>query len=470
MKELDFPSGFVFGSATAAYQIEGAVKEDGRGLSVWDTFTHKKGKIRNNENGDVACDHYHRYKDDVALMKEMNLDAYRFSISWSRIIPQGTGVINQSGIDYYVNLVDALLEANITPYVTLFHWDMPQALDDKYGGFLSRQAAYDFAEYAEVVVKALGNKVSNWITLNEPWEHGCLGYFMGKHAPGKIKPWRFLQVMHHQYLAHGLAVQKIRAHCPDSTVGITLSFTPVSPKTEHPKDHLAASLAHEFVNTVTLDPLINGHYPKALWNKFKWFQPKIEEGDWDIIRQPVDFYGINNYSREYAYFSRWIPWLNIWIEGSGDVPDTEFVKDGVQHTSMGWEVYPEGLSQVLGWFRNDYGNPKVYITENGAAYDDKIVDGVVDDPKRIDYLQQYLSAAKDAIERGSNLHGYFVWSLMDNFEWAVGFDKRFGLIHTDYVTQKRTIKSSGYWYKSLIESNRQRSSTHAQTADDEQHA
>ncbi len=454
MNKLNFPKNFVFGSATAAYQIEGAVNEDGRGPSVWDTFCRKKGKINNNENGDIACDHYHRYKDDVALMKEVGLDAYRMSIAWSRILPEGTGEVNQAGLDFYSNLVDELLAAGITPYITLFHWDMPQALDDKYGGFLSRQSTYDFANYTEIVIKALGDRVKNWITLNEPWEHGCFGYVMGKHAPGKVKPWRYLTVMHHQLLAHGLAVAKIRQYCPDAQIGITLSFTPIYPKTDSEEDKKAAALANEFMNFITLDPLLKGHYPKALWKKFGWFKANIEPGDWDIIQQPLDFIGINNYSREFAHYNRWVPVLNAWIEDGGDVPDADFIKDGVQHTSMGWEVFPEGLSEILRWFREDYGNPKVYITENGAAFNDQLVDGKVNDPKRIKFLEQYMTAAHEAITLGSDLHGYFVWSFLDNFEWAAGFDKQFGIVHVDYSTQKRTIKQSGLWFSDLIAQNK----------------
>lgn len=454
MKDSIFPKDFIFGTATASYQIEGAVTEDGRGLSVWDTFSHKKGKIRKGHTGDIACDHYHRYKGDVDLMKEMGLDAYRLSISWSRVMPSGTHVVNPAGIEFYSNLVDELLAAGITPYVTLFHWDMPQALDDKYGGFLSRQAAYDFAEFVEVMVKALGDRVKNWITLNEPWEHGCFGYVMGKHAPGKVKPWRYLTVMHNQHLAHGLAVKKIRQCCPDAQVGITLSFTPIYPKTSSNKDLKATALANEFMNFVSLDPLLKGHYPKELWKRFGWFKAKIEQGDMDIIQQPVDFIGINYYSREFAKYSPWVPFLNAWIEDGGEVPDADFVKNGVQHTSMGWEVYPQGLSDILQWFREDYGNPKVYITENGAAFNDTIENGVVDDPKRIEFLKRYMNVAKQEIEKGSNLHGYFVWSFLDNFEWAAGYDKQFGIVHVDYQTQKRTIKNSGLWYKDLIVKNK----------------
>lgn len=455
MTELIFPKGFIFGTATAAYQIEGAVTKDGRGPSIWDTFSHRKGKIRNNDHGDHACDHYHKFKQDIALMAELGVDAYRLSIAWPRIMPQGTGAINQAGIDYYSELIDCLLEAGITPYVTLFHWDMPQALDDKYQGFMSRQAAYDFAEYAAVVVKALGDRVKNWITLNEPWEHGFFGYVTGKHAPGKVKPWRFLTVMHNQFLAHGLAVKQIREHCPDAQVGITLSYTPIYPVSRSEQDQQASDIANELINKITLDPLLKGHYPTNLWRKFGCFRPKIQEGDWQVIQQPVDFIGINNYSREFAYYTPWLPILNAWVEGQDELPDSDFEREGVQYTSMGWEVYPQGLTDVLTWFREDYGNPKVYITENGAAFNDKVVDGEVKDQKRIDFLQQYMQAAKQAIDSGSNLYGYFVWTLLDNFEWAAGYDKQFGLIHVDHKSQQRTVKNSGWWYRQLIEQNKQ---------------
>mgnify|MGYP000651211792 CR=1 FL=1 len=451
-----FPKSFIFGTATASYQIEGAVDVDGRGPSIWDVFTHKKGKIRNNHNGDIACEHYARFKGDVKIMKKMGIDAYRFSISWSRILPNGTGVVNPQGLQFYSDLVDELLAAGITPYVTLFHWDMPQALDTRYGGFLSRQAAIDFNKYVEIVVGALGDRVENWITLNEPWEHGCLGYVIGKHAPGKIKPWRFLTVMHNQFLAHGLAVNTIRQLQPNAQVGITLSFTPVYPRTTSTKDAYAAEMANEFINKVSLEAIINGKYPDNLWHKFRWFKPQIDANDWPLITAKLDFIGINNYSREFAHYHRFVPFINAWIEGGGDVPDHDFVKDGVQHTSMGWEVYPDGLKEVLRWFREDYGNPKVYITENGAAFNDQLISGEVADPKRIEFLNRYMHAAQESIELGSNLHGYFVWSFLDNFEWAAGYDKQFGLVHVNYDDQSRTIKHSGHWYSEVIADHKTR--------------
>ena len=450
MSELIFPEDFVFGTATAAYQIEGAVKEDGRGPSIWDEFSHKKGKIFQDQNGDVTCDHYHRYAEDVALMSELGVNAYRFSLSWSRIIPEGTGAVNQKGLDFYRRLLDTLLDAGITPYATLFHWDMPLKLYQRYGGFQSRQAALDFADYAEVVARELGDRINHFITLNEPWEHCVLGHFLGDHAPGVRKPWKFWKIMHHQLLGHALAMERIRNTCADATVGITISQLPIHPMTDRDKDHRAAAVGNEFMNFITLDPLIKGHYPKDLARRLRFFAPKFGADDMTRINAPVDFIGINNYQREFARHTWLVPFLNAWIEGGGEVAEGDFVKDGVQYTSMGWEVYPEAIYEALKWLQDDYGNPTVMITENGAAFDDVVVDGVVDDPKRVAYLEAYMGQVKRAMDEGSSVTGYFAWSLMDNFEWATGYSKRFGLIHVDYETQQRIIKSSGRWYHDLI--------------------
>lgn len=451
LQTLNFPPQFTFGASTAAYQIEGAVAEDGRGPSVWDAFSHKKGKIRKQHNGDRACEHYVRYGEDVKLMQTLGLDAYRFSISWTRILPQGRGEVNQKGLDFYHKLVDSLLEAGITPYATLFHWDFPLALHKQYKGFLSRQAAEDFANYVEVVVNSLGDKIKHWITINEPWEHGCLGYFMGEHAPGHTRPWNYMQVMHHQMLAHGLAAERIRQLAPDAKVGIAVSLTPIHPLTDKAKDQQAASVANDFMNFVTLDPLLKGKYPDSLMRAFRWFAPHIQQDDMQKISQPLDFIGVNNYQREFARYSAFVPFLKSWIVGGGGVADTDFVKNGVQHTSMGWEVYPQSIYQALKWLQQDYGNPPVMITENGAAFDDEVVDGKVDDPKRIAYFEAYMAQVSKVIAEGGNVQGYFAWSLLDNFEWAAGYDKRFGLIHVDYQSQQRIIKQSGYWYQQLIQ-------------------
>ena len=454
MKELVFPGNFLFGAATAAYQVEGAVAEGGRGPSTWDEFSHKKGKIHQNQNGDVACDHYHRFPEDVALMQQLGLDAYRFSLSWSRILPEGTGTVNQQGLDHYRRLLDALLEAGITPYVTLFHWDMPLRLYQLYGGFQNRQAALDFADYAEVVARELGDRIAHFITLNEPWEHCVMGHFLGEHAPGVRRPWNYWNIMHNQLLAHALGMERIRETCPGADVGIALSLLPVHPVTDREKDVRAAAVGNEFMNFVTLDPILKGRYPEDLSRRLRWFAPKFEKDDLQKIHAPVDFIGINNYQREFARHSALMPFLNAWIVGGGKVAQGDFIKDGVQHTSMGWEVHPEALYEVLKWLQDDYGNPKVVITENGAAFDDRLADGVVDDPKRIAYLEAHLAQVKRAMDEGADISGYFVWSLMDNFEWATGYSKRFGLIYVDYETQQRTIKNSGKWYAELIRRNR----------------
>lgn len=383
-------------------------------------------------------------------MRELGVNAYRMSLSWSRIIPQGSGAPNQRGLDHYKRLLDALLEADITPYVTLFHWDMPLKLYQRYGGFQSRQAALDFAGYAEVVARELGDRIQHFITLNEPWEHCVMGHFLGEHAPGVRKPWNYWKIMHHQLLGHALGMERIRDACPDAEVGITLSLLPVHPLTDRERDHRAASVANEFMNFITLDPVLKGRYPEDLSSRLRWFAPKFGTDDMKKIGAPVDFIGVNNYQREFARHSALMPFLNAWIVGGGKVVDSDYVKDGVQYTSMGWEVYPESIYEVLKWLQDDYGNPNVMITENGAAFDDEVVDGAVDDPKRIAYLAAYLSQVKRAMDEGANVSGYFVWSLMDNFEWATGYSKRFGLIHVDYDTQKRIIKNSGYWYGELI--------------------
>ncbi len=454
MKDIRFPENFIYGAATAALQIEGSPDADGKGKSTWDEFSHKKGKIRNNHIPDTACDHYRRYPEDISLMQQLGLDAYRFSISWPRIYPEGEGRINQAGLDHYSRLVDSLLEAGITPFPTLFHWDLPLALQKKYGGFKSRETAYLFADYSETVLKHLGDRVKNWITINEPWEFSAMGHLLGEHAPGIKSPWAFFKAMHHVLLAHGLGMDRIRAIVPDAQAGITVSMTPVHPRTDTEKDRWSAKIANEFMNHITLAPLYKKEYPELLFDRLSICTPKIEDGDMDIIARPTDFIGLNNYQREFAMHKWYVPFFKTWITG-GEVAQTEFVRDGVQHTSMGWEVYPPCIYECLKILQNDYGNPPVYITENGAAFDDVAVDGKVNDDKRIDYLAGYLEMVHQAFTEGSDLRGYFAWSLMDNFEWAVGFDKRFGLIHVDYETQKRTIKKSGYWYRDLI--NKQKS-------------
>ena len=456
MTDLIFPPDFVFGTATAAYQIEGAVNEDGRGPSIWDEFAHRRGKIFRGQNGDVACDHYHRYPEDVALMRELGVNAYRMSLSWSRILPAGTGEVNRAGLDHYRRELDALLEAGITPYVTLFHWDLPLALHRRYGGFQHRQAAHDFADYAAVVARELGDRIEHFITLNEPWEHCVMGHFLGEHAPGYKRPWTYWKVMHNQLLAHAMGMERIRELRPNASVGITSSHTPAHPASDRSADHRAAAVANEFLNFITLDPLLKGHYPEDLSRRLRLFAPKIEAGDMQRISATVDFVGVNNYQREFARHSFLVPFLNAWIIGGTQGAERDFVRDGVQYTSMGWEVYPQSIYEVLKWLQDDYGNPRVMITENGAAFEDEVVDGAVHDPKRIAYLEGYLGQVRRAMDEGADIGGYFVWTLIDNFEWAAGYAKRFGLIHVDHQTQQRIVKSSGRWYAELIRRSRGR--------------
>ncbi|OQY26655.1 MAG: beta-glucosidase, partial [Anaerolineaceae bacterium 4572_5.2] len=413
--------------------------------SIWDTFSHTPGKTRNGDTGDTACDAYHRYPEDIALMQQLGLRAYRFSISWPRVLPTGAGAVNQVGLDYYSRLVDALLEAGITPFATLFHWDLPQSLEDKFGGFRHRDCAAYFADYAETVVKRLGDRVQHWITFNEPWVHAMLGYGLGIHAPGKRNPWAVARVSHHQLLAHGMAVERLRALSPGAQVGITLSMSPIHPRTDSEKDRQAARLTHQFTAGFFLDGLFKGRYPEPLWGKMRLFRPKIESGDMAKIARPIDFLGINNYSRDVVHYDWRVPFLKAKSQFSG-VPEREFEKDGAQYTAMGWEVYPPGIYELLMMMKNEYNNPPVYITENGAAFSDTVENGRVHDTLRQTFFEQYLAQVSRAAAEGANVKGYFAWSLLDNFEWAEGYSKRFGIIYVDYASQKRIIKDSGLWY------------------------
>lgn len=444
-----FPPGFLFGTATSAYQIEGGWHEDGKGLSIWDVFSHTPGKIKTGETGDVACDTYHDFQTDIDIMRELGLNAYRFSISWPRVLPLGMGEVNPKGLDYYSRLVDALLEAEITPFVTLFHWDMPQALMDAYGGFAGRETALIFADYAEVVVRHLGDRVKHWITLNEPWEHAWLGYFVGEHAPGRRRPWEYFRVAHHELLAHGMAVERIRALSPDAQVGITLGMHTIEPARPTAKDREAARLADQLTNTFFLDAIYRGRYPAELMRRIRFLRPPIQPGDMAIIAQPIDFLGVNYYSRGFVSHRWYIPLFRAWLDEGPRQPEPGAPPP--QYTAMGWEVYPQGLYDWLMRLTQDYGRPVLYVTENGAAFDDVVSeDGRVHDPDRIAFLQAYMSQAARAIQDGADLRGYFIWTLMDNFEWAEGFSKRFGIVYVDHRTQQRIIKDSGYWVRELI--------------------
>jgi beta-glucosidase len=446
-----FPPNFLFGTATAAFQIEGSPVADGKGKSIWDVFTHTPGKIRTGENADTACDSYRNPECDINLMTELGLNAYRFSTAWSRVLPDGRGQANQKGLDYYSRLTDLLLERSITPFITLFHWDTPQALQELCGGFARRDMAQYFADYAEIVVKKLGDRAKNWITLNEPWEHAAFGHLLGTHAPGRHNPFTYFRVAHHELLGHGLAIERIRSVSPDARVGITLSLTPIYPATSQPKDISAAKVADQFFNDFYLDGIFKGNYPNPLWKQIGIARPKVSLDDMKIISRPVDFLGVNYYSREFARAAWYIPFLRAWVD---EVPvnDQEQVINGIQYTNAGREVYPPAFYTMLMRLKNEYGNPPMYITENGASFTDVVENGHVQDPLRVSFLEGYIEAAAQAIRDGVNLHGYFIWSLVDNFEWSSGFSKRFGLVYVDHNTQQRIIKDSGYWVQEMIRS------------------
>ena len=448
MTDLQFPRGFTWGTATASYQIEGAVSEDGRGESIWDRFTHTPGKIVDGSNGDVACDHYHRRREDVALMRDMGLQAYRFSIAWPRILPNGRGQINQRGLDFYSRLVDELLESGITPYPTLYHWDLPQTLQDR-GGWPRRDTAEAFVEYADVVSRALGDRINRWITHNEPWCASILGYQMGEHAPG-LHDWRAaLAAAHHLLLSHGWAVPVLRRNSPGAEVGITLNFTPATPASDREEDVAACRYFDGYFNRWFADPIFRGSYPEdmvAAYAEAGYLDPQpafVQPGDMAAISVPTDFLGVNYYTRAV-----------ISAGASTGTPESLPHPPGAEETEMGWEVYPDGLYQLLVRLHADYAPAKQYVTENGASYSDAPgTDGRVRDMRRIRYLHDHFAAAKRAIDDGVPLAGFFVWTLMDNFEWAKGYTQRFGIVWTDYDTQQRLPKDSATWYREVIADN-----------------
>jgi len=431
-----FPLDFLWGAATASYQIEGAAHEDGRGESVWDRFCATPGKVRNGDSGEQACDFYHRYRDDVALMKELGLDAFRFSIAWPRIVPSGRGAINQAGLDFYDRLVDELLAQDIEPFATLFHWDTPQPLEDA-GGWPSRATAEAFAEYTEAVVRRLGDRVNHWITHNEPWVHAWIGHSWGVHAPGRTSEADAVAAAHHLLLSHGWAVDIIRAAAPGAQVGITLNLAHSYPASESPEDEAAAWQVDGEANRWFLDPLFRGAYPPDLLERNELVVPVLQDGDLATISAPTDFLGVNNYFR-------------FVVSSGADGPRMERVEES-QHTDMGWEVYPDGLHQLLVRVARDYSPPAIYVTENGAAFGDvRVHDGHVHDPERTAYLDTHIDAVRRAVADGAPVKGYFVWSLLDNFEWAYGYSKRFGIIYIDYPTLERVPKDSYYWYRDFI--------------------
>ncbi|MCM8746175.1 GH1 family beta-glucosidase [Thermomicrobium sp. CFH 73360] len=442
-----FPDGFLWGTATAAYQIEGAVHEDGRGLSIWDTFSHTPGKTFEGHTGDLACDHYRRWPEDVRLMQELGTPAYRFSIAWPRVFPKGAGVVNERGLAFYDRLVDALLEAKITPFVTLYHWDLPQALQDQ-GGWAERATAEAFAAYADVVARRLGDRVRYWITHNEPWVVAYLGHYQGVHAPGIQDLATAVRVSHHLLLSHGLATQAIRAASRQAQVGITLNLSPVMPASEEELDRQAAQRFDGLLNRWFLDPVFGRGYPSDVRELLaSYYEPP--EQDVPVIAQPLDFLGVNYYAPAFVRGVR----LEEQPLGIQALTPAELQERGYELTDMGWPVVPEGLEQLLLRLSREYGPPALYITENGAAYPDERVDGEVRDERRIAYLAAHFAAAHRAIAAGVPLRGYFVWSLLDNFEWAYGYSKRFGIVYVDYATLARLPKASYYWYREVITAN-----------------
>jgi beta-glucosidase len=442
-KIFQFPQDFVWGAATASYQIEGAWNEDGKGESIWDRFSHTPGKVQDGDTGDVACNHYHRWADDLALIKNLGLKAYRFSIAWPRILPDGRGRINQSGLDFYNRIVDRLLELSIDPYVTLYHWDLPQALQDV-GGWPARNIVDAFVEYADIVSRALGDRVKNWTTFNEPWVSAFVGYRDGRHAPGHTDLHEALAAAHHLLVSHGMVVPVIRRNSPRASVGITLNLTPKVPASPSVMDRDATNFDDGYNNRWFLDPLVGRGYPQDIINAFGDEMAFVQPGDMQTLSIPVDFVGVNYYTRNIVRSDR--------ISEAENSPRTVF--RGEENTEMDWEVYPEGLYKTLGRLYFDYDFPAIYVTENGAAFNDVVgADGEVNDPARLSYIKRHLEQVHRAIEAGIPVRGYFAWSLMDNFEWGFGYSKRFGLIHVDYKTQERTLKSSAKWYQQVIQSN-----------------
>ncbi len=435
---MDFPSDFVWGAATASYQIEGGGLEDGRGECIWHRFSHTPGKVLNGDTGMVACDHYHRYVQDVALMADLGLHAYRFSISWPRVLPAGTGALNSAGLEFYDRLVDALLAVNVQPYATLYHWDLPQALQDK-GGWENRDSVQWFAEYTAIMADRLGDRVKHWITLNEPWVVAFLGNMMGEHAPGKQDIPTAYRVAHHLNLAHNAAVPVIRERVPEAQVGITLNLNYIDAASDSEADQQAARRIEGFCNRWFLDPVFKGEYPADM---VEWLGAHLTGIDLTGLEAvPIDFLGINYYTRN-----------TIEYAGDGLFHNTNVRHVESAHTAMDWEVYPDGLRKILVQVHADYGPNAIFITENGAAFEDpEPNNGVVDDPRRVDYLKTHFSAASEAIEQGVPLKGYFVWSLLDNFEWAFGYSRRFGIVHVDFETQVRTPKSSARYLQNVIQ-------------------
>jgi beta-glucosidase len=431
-------SEFVWGVATSSYQIEGAANEDGRGKSIWDTFCKVPGKVANFDNGDIACDHYHRYKEDLDLMKWMGVKAYRFSVAWPRVIPDGVGRVNEMGLDFYDRLIDSLLEREIAPWLTMYHWDLPEALQLR-GGWNNREVVEWFGEYAEVLTSRFGDRVKNWMTLNEPLCSAWLGHLYGDMAPGIKDLQTALNVSHHLLMSHGLACQVIRSNVSEANVGIVVNVTPAVPATDSQEDSNAAQLADGFDNRWFLDPVFGRTYPADVIDTLG-ASPEIHSGDMKLIAQDLDFLGVNFYFRQTVAAD----------QNSKPLPIRSVNRENVKRTAMNWEVHPQAFEEILLRISKEYSPKAIYITENGSAWNDEVINGEIIDDERIDYLARHLDVMRSAKNQGAPILGYFAWSFLDNFEWAYGYEKRFGLIYVDYKTQKRTPKKSAFFYRQLL--------------------
>jgi beta-glucosidase len=440
---IEFPQRFLWGSATSAYQVEGSPLADGAGPSIWQRFCHTPNMVRDGDTGDVACDHYRRYRDDVALMRKLGLNAYRFSVSWSRVLPHGRGAVNQPGLDFYERLVDTLLGHGIEPMVTLFHWDLPAALDDR-GGWLNPDIAAWFADYATVLFRRLDDRVKLWSTLNEPWVVTDGGYLHGALAPGHRNRFEAPVATHQLLRAHGAAVQAYRAE-GSHRIGVVVNLEPKYPASDDAADRAATARADAYMNRQFLDPMLLGKYPDELAEIFGEAWPQWPAADLELIKQPIDFVGINYYTRSVTRFDR-----DAWPLRAVPVRQKR-----ATYTETGWEVFAQGLTDMLVAVKQRYGNPPLYITENGAAFFDPPTaeNDRIDDPLRADYLRKHVTAMHAAIAAGVDVRGYFAWSLLDNFEWSLGYSKRFGIVHVDFETQKRTPKNSAHLYSKIIASN-----------------
>jgi len=450
-----FPEDFVWGTATSAYQVEGAAATDGKGPSIWDAFTSIPGKIHKNETGEVACDHYHRFREDVQLMQEMGVTAYRFSISWSRVMPTGKGEVNEAGIDFYSDLIDVLLEVGITPWITLYHWDLPLTLQLEDDGWLGANISEYFAAYADMCFARFGDRVKNWITLNEPWVMAILAHGQGVFAPGRVSNSEPYLAAHNQILAHAKSVRIYREKYghQQGQIGMSNNCDWREPLTDKPQDIEAATRALEFFVSWFADPIYKGDYPQTMKDRLGERLPAFTDSEKKLIKGSSDFFGLNHYTTMYAAHDDGVgPNQNVY--GNGGISEDQDVNLSIDkawpQTLMNWAVVPWGCKKLLHWLANRYDNPAIYITENGCAYPDKIVAGEVHDPERLAFYKGYLLACQEAISEGVNLKGYFAWSFMDNFEWASGYEKRFGLHYVDFETLERTPKQSAHWLRKAI--------------------